>query len=135
MQFFCNNFPEYLRDIIIRILIIVYSFPQHFLRFKLQTVSPGVFHLCQNNLCFSWQKPSAYDEIGNQEQCTQLIWLRAAMIFISSLSKVWCTWKIHKNLTFESGSSQNRRFQKEMGGLELSSQNRSKIYTKHQNQK
>ena len=77
---------------------------------------PGASYTCvKKNLCVSSHGPTAYDKIGSREQRTELILLLSAKIFTSSLQKVWSTWKIHRDLTCKSESSQNGRFLEEMG--------------------
>ena len=50
-----------------------------------QIRSYSFFHLCQNNLYFSWHGSTAHTEVGSQMQHTHLISLLAAKIFTSSL--------------------------------------------------
>ena len=77
------------------------------------------FFLRRNNWCFSWRGFNAHNEYGIQEQRTHLISLLEVKFFTSNLQKVWSIWKFHIDLTFKSGSSQNRRFQEETRGTEV----------------
>ena len=114
----CKNFPKYLPDIILWTSLIVYLIQQHFSWFKNYKL---YWFLLASGTSFASAKTrsasvdTAHDEDGNQEQ---LILFLVAKIFISSLLKVWSTWKIHKYQTFTPGSPQE-----ETGGRELSSEN------------
>ena len=64
---FCENFPEYPRDIAIRVLIIIYSSPQHFSWFKIYKLFQLSFtsiHCSTLKLSRRNQLSSCQDEIN-----------------------------------------------------------------------
>ena len=97
LHFLCENCAEYQHDITIRVLITVYSIPQHNSWFKItncidsQTLSCCFFCLWQNNLCSFWHGSTAHDKDGNREwlmhHCVKCVQVQS--FFWSVISCIW----------------------------------------------